>query len=320
MAVTRPVLVALRALGLGDLLTAVPALRALRRAHPRHLITLAAPSSLRPLLPLIGAVDDLLHTTGTGPVPVERADVAVNLHGMGPQSTTALRRVHPGLLLSHAHPALPEVEGPQWRADLHEVRRWCAMLDWYGIATDPGDLALDLRVERRDATAIVHPGAASPARRWPPRRYAELAAELNADGLRVLITGSVAERVLARQVADLAGLPGDRVLAGRTGLGELAVLVARARLVVSGDTGIAHLAVAMDTPSVMICGPISPALWGPPPGRDRHVALWAGRTGDPHAARPDQGLLDIGVRQVAAAAQDVLATVGHARRTDEVRT
>ncbi|MFI0424678.1 glycosyltransferase family 9 protein [Spongiactinospora sp. 9N601] len=321
-AMSRPALVALRGLGLGDLLTAVPALRALRRAHPRHRITLAAPSSLRPLLPLIGAVDELVHTSGTGPVPLDGADIAVNLHGSGPQSTTALRRIRPGTLLTHAHPGLPGVEGPAWRADLHEVHRWCAMLHWYGIAADPDDLTLDLRAERRDATVIVHPGASSAARCWPPARYAELAAELSAAGHRVLITGSVAERVLARQIADLAGLPGDRVLAGRTGLGELAVLVARARMVISGDTGIAHLAVAMETPSVVICGPVSPALWGPPPGRDRHVALWAGRTGDPHANGPDPGLLDIGVRQVLDA---VCATLDgeparRPRSTDGVKT
>lgn len=68
-----------------------------------------------------------------------------------------------------------------------------------------------------------------------------------------------------------------------------------------GDTGVAHLATALGRPSVVLFGPTPPSAWGPPPGRHRHRVLWAGRAGDPRAAVPDPGLLDIAVADVLAA-------------------
>jgi ADP-heptose:LPS heptosyltransferase len=101
-------------------------------------------------------------------------------------------------------------------------------------------------------------------------------------------------------VAREAGLDPGAVLAGRTTLRQLTALVAGATLVVCGDTGIAHLATALGTPSVILFGPTSPLQWGPPEGR-RHRALWKGTTGDPHATEPDAGLLGIGVGEVLEA-------------------
>lgn len=316
-----PVLLVLRALGLGDLLTAVPALRALRRAHPGHRIVLAAPAALARLVPLIDAVDELLDVSGPGPVPLDRPAVAVNLHGRGPESIAALCRTRPVRLLTHAHREFPGLDGPPWRDETHEVQRWCDLLEWYGIATDPTDLLLDgpdgqagHSLEARTARTpleepgggsaghvIVHPGAASRARCWPAERFAEVAAALHHSGHRVLITGNAAERSLAFRVATLAGLPVESVHAGRTDLRDLARLVAGARLLICGDTGVAHLATAFATPSVVLFGPVSPDEWGPPPG-GRHVALWSGRSGDPHANRPDPGLLEIGTEVVLDAA------------------
>ncbi|MFC4058866.1 glycosyltransferase family 9 protein [Planomonospora corallina] len=308
----RPTLLALRALGLGDLLTAVPALRALRRAFPGHRIVLAAPAALAELLPLIGAVDELCDVPGPEPaperVPVEAPAIAVNLHGRGPQSTRALLGTGPERLLSHAHPDVPGVAGPRWRAEVHEVRRWCDLLGWYGIPADPGDLYLADPAGPGGAhtgPVVVHPGAAHPSRRWPPERFAHVVSGLREAGHEVVVTGGLAEHGLARQVADLAGLPAEHVLAGRTGLADLAALVARARLVVCGDTGVAHLAGAFATPSVVLFGPIPPALWGPPPGGP-HTAIWAGLRGDPHGERPDPGLLRIEAPRVLEAALDRL--------------
>ncbi|TDD45703.1 glycosyltransferase family 9 protein [Nonomuraea terrae] len=285
-------LLVLRGLGLGDLLTAVPALRALRQAFPKHRITLAAPRALDALLPLTGAVDASVDVSGPGPVPFQRPDIAVNLHGKGPQSIDALRATDPGRLISFG-------TGPPWRDGVHEVRRWCELLEWHGIPADPADLTLG--ISDRTGPAIVHPGAAFPARRWPPERFAEVAGALGDD---VVVTGTENEVPLARKVAELADLPPERMLAGQTRMADLIDLVSTSRLVVCGDTGVAHLATAFCVPSVVLFGPVSPSLWGPPPGW-RHVALWAGQNGDPHGERPDPGLLKIEVSEVVDAAMEV---------------
>ncbi len=75
-----------------------------------------------------------------------------------------------------------------------------------------------------------------------------------------------------------------------------------ARLVVCGDTGIAHLATAFGTRSVVLFGPTPPRTWGPRVDRHLHTVLWTGRRGDPHGARLDPGLADIEAADVVAAA------------------
>jgi ADP-heptose:LPS heptosyltransferase len=112
------------------------------------------------------------------------------------------------------------------------------------------------------------------------------------------VTGGPGEESLASEVAAHAELDDRRMLAGHTDLAALARAVAAAGRVVCGDTGVAHLATALGTPSVVLFGPTSPDEWGPPPERTRHRVLWAGERGDPHAGEPHPGLLAIGVVDV----------------------
>lgn len=301
---------ALRALGIGDLLTALPALRALRRTFPQNQIVLAAPEPLRELVELIEAVDALHPTPELGALGWRREPpaVAVNLHGRGPESLRDLMRTRPSALISHRHPDLPAVPGPRWRPELHEIDRWCRLLAGFGIEADPTDLRLAPPPvpPLAEAAVVIHPGAASPARRWPAERYARVANALQSEGHEVLITGGPGEADLGRSVAEAGGIAPQRVSSGRTGLARLAATIAASRLVVCGDTGVAHLATAFGISSVVLFGPTPPTLWGPPPWERRHLALWTGRTGDPHDQIVHEGLLEIGAAEVIDGARRLL--------------
>jgi ADP-heptose:LPS heptosyltransferase len=338
----RPAVLVLRALGLGDALTGVPALRGLRRAFPGHRLVLAAPEGLGAWLRDLGVVDAVLPAAGVRAVePISPAlvadvvggppDVAANLHGRGPQSHRVLAATGPGRLLAFASDGFPD--GPAWDEREHEVERWCRLVrTTTGAACGPEDLRLDLR---RDPTqdvggtglddpddpdapgphlggaVVLHPGAASGSRRWPADRWAHLADRLVRDGRRVVVTGGPDEVRLAE--ALVLGLPPERavVTAGRLDLPGLADVVARARAVVCGDTGVAHVATAAGTPSVLLFGPTPPQRWGPATDPERHRVLFRGdpdRPGDPHADSTDPALLALSLDEVHAAVEDLLAT------------
>jgi ADP-heptose:LPS heptosyltransferase len=302
----------LRAIGLGDFLTAVPAYRALRQGFPEATITLAAPAVFEPLTQLTGAIDRLLPVNGLGELAAMSEltamlgppDLAVNLHGAGPESVRDLVATGARRILTHRHPEYPHVTGPEWCQDMHEVERWTRLLTLEGIPADSTALGLAKPTQAPvipDAL-IVHPGASAQARRWPVGRFAEVARSLALDGRPVVITGSAAERRRCLDVARLAGLDQECVFAGKLDLGGLAALVAAARLVLSGDTGIAHLASAYATPSVILFGPTSPSHWGPPAGGPSTV-IWRGYTGDPHGRWAHPALLEIGSDEVLRAAE-----------------
>lgn len=324
----RPTALVLRALHLGDLLVAVPALRALRRALPGHRIVLATTAPLAPLVALVDAVDELLPTSAPDALRWTRGapDVAVNLHGRGPQSHRALDALDPVRRIGFAAAGWP---GPRFdevaARHAHERERWCAMLRSHGMAADPGDLRLPapagVSTPRACAPVIVHPGARYGAKRWPVRRFAEVAASLNCPLTPVVITGSADEQDLAHAVAGAAGLGASRVLAGQTDLEQLCALVAGAAVVVSGDTGVAHLAAAFGTPSVTVFGPVDPARWGPP-ADGPHIALGdaSARRGDPFADDPDPALLAVGVGDVLRAAARLRAPGGRSPGLRAART
>jgi ADP-heptose:LPS heptosyltransferase len=215
-------LLVLRALGLGDLLTGLPALRALGDAFPDHRRVLATSAGVAPLALHAGAAEEVLATEPVGPsgpgsggtAPLAwkgpPPELAVNLHGRGPQSHRILQATAPRRLVAFAN-AAAGVSGPRWREDEHEVQRWCRLLHECEIPADPTRLDLEppdgVEVPAHvNGATLLHPGAASPARCWPVERWSAVARAEAGAGRTVVISGGPGEVHLARAAAAGAGL------------------------------------------------------------------------------------------------------------------
>ena len=113
-----------------------------------------------------------------------------------------------------------------------------------------------------DEYALINPGAAWPNKRWPAERFGDLASSLReSSGLRSLVLWGPGEERLASSVVDASR--GAAVLSPPTTIVDLFALAARARLVVSGDTGPLHIAAATGTPVVALFGPTLTERNGP---------------------------------------------------------
>ncbi|WP_308286205.1 glycosyltransferase family 9 protein [Actinomycetospora soli] len=245
----------------------------------------------------------------------------VNLHGAGPQSHARLDAIagdRPAVRIGHAAPGW---DGPPWTDDptRPERRRWSDLLAAVGLVTadEAAAAADDLRLPRPappavgNGSVVIHPGAAFGSKRWPVERFVAVARAVAGAGHEVVVTGGPEERALT------AAVPG-RDLAGRTSIGELCRLVAHARTVIAGDTGIAHVATAYGTPSVTLFGPVGPEQWGPPADDPRHVTLTdaAVRRGERFADDPDPALLAVGVEDVLRVVMPQLTDTSQGQRGD----
>jgi heptosyltransferase-2 len=118
--------------------------------------------------------------------------------------------------------------------------------------------------------AVFCPGAEyGPAKRWPAAYFAELAQRLNASGYAVWLVGSPKDSEVGTEIAALSnGI--CRNLCGMTDLAEAIALLSCASLVVSNDSGLMHLAAALDKPLLALFGSSSPQFT-PPLSPHAHV-------------------------------------------------
>lgn len=158
--------------------------------------------------------------------------------------------------------------GEDFPEDQPEAERALGIAAAAGFHLPPGDDG-KLRVQDcpdvrslvgEEPYVVVHPGAAAPARSWPPLHHAAAVELLEGAGYRVVVTGGPGEKRLTATVAGPSALD----LGGRTDLKTLAGVLAGAKVLVTGNTGPAHLAAAVGTPVACLFSPVVPAIrWAP---------------------------------------------------------
>ncbi|MBN9423654.1 MAG: lipopolysaccharide heptosyltransferase II [Candidatus Accumulibacter sp. 66-26] len=122
-----------------------------------------------------------------------------------------------------------------------------------------------LGIPRPSRVAVFCPGAEyGPAKRWPARHFATLAEELAVRGYDLWLLGSAKDRAIGDEIIGLCapGMP-IRNLCGTTALGQAIDLIAAADFVVCNDSGLMHVAAALDRPLVAVYGSSSPGFTPP---------------------------------------------------------
>ncbi|GIZ53763.1 lipopolysaccharide heptosyltransferase II [Noviherbaspirillum aridicola] len=275
---------------LGDVLMTTPAIRALRDTLPGRHITLLTSGSGAAVARYIPQIDDTIvypapwlkssaaHDRGEDFAMIERlaagrydAAVIFTVYSQNPMPA-AMMCYLAGIPLRLAHcRENPYQMLTDWVRETepesgvrHEVQRQLDLVA--AVGARPLDTRLSLQVEDADRRAVrerlgamgiapgsrwiaIHPGATAASRRYPPELFRQVAAALLAQqDCQLVFTGGGDEAPLVEQIRS--GLPRTHSLAGMLQLGELAALLAEAPLLISNNTGPAHMAAALGTPLV----------------------------------------------------------------------
>jgi ADP-heptose:LPS heptosyltransferase len=297
----------LRALGgLGDFLCIVPALRSLRAALPdAEIVLVGLPTAKEWVNRFSYYLDRLLEFPGYPGLPeqhpqlqnipaflaeaqAQRFDLALQMHGSG-QITNPLMVLFGAK--RNAGFFLPDCYCPDSASFLpysireSEVRRYLRLLNSLKIPTQSETLEFPVSAQDEQALRAVqetlqlhldryvciHSGASVANRRWPIERFAEVADAIAQRGFQVVLTGSVEELTLTQAMAK--AMRTDPInLAGCTSLGAMAALLKGAQFLVCNDTGVSHLADALQIPSVVIFTNADMARWAPL-NRELHPAI-----------------------------------------------
>jgi len=278
----------------GDAVMSLPALHQLRRVLPNAHITVASIPGAADIFIDADFVDDVLIQENNGALSAFRHarewrqrqfDVAILFpNAFGAAATAFLARVPEriGYATDRRGPLLTtSLPVPQWKhqrhesfyylnivaeverllfgsASSHDVEPYFALAVSDGRKQNAREILVNhgARVERQ--LAIICPGSVnSRAKRWPAERYAVLADQLMENGFEVVLIGSAGELEVSEDVSRrCASQP--KVLAGKTSVAEATAIISIADLLVTNDTGPAHVGAALQTPTLVIFGPTNP--------------------------------------------------------------
>ncbi len=146
---------------------------------------------------------------------------------------------------------------------LDHFRRQASLYIPADVQDRMGRLAAEIASRQEGPLAVIHPGARGILRRWPPERFAEIACRLRiAYQASIIILGGPREAPLVAEVEERTGFKAAFTSIALTLL-EMAALLSHCRLLVANDSAPAHIAAAVDCPSVTLFGPTFPRLWRP---------------------------------------------------------
>ena len=283
---------------IGDTVLVSGIVQDLRNALPRARLVLLVGPNNRDVARLIPGADDVVE------LPIHRPDRASRLLreqrldalldlGSWPRINAVLARLSGARYTAgfrtagqHRHHVYDGVIDHS--PTLHEIDNYRRLVGLLGVATGARPrLATNGAGSHDEAPyAILHAwpgGTRRDLKQWPTPRWVELAGLLVRRGLRVELTGGPGDVEPARALARACG-DGATSLAGELSIAELANRLSRASLVVSVDTGVMHMASALDVPLVALHGPTAPSRWGPLSPRGVAVA----------SPEPGSGYLNLG--------------------------
>jgi hypothetical protein len=271
--------------GLGDSILSFPAIALLRRQWPSANVTLAG--NIDHLAPIAASYAERIRSLSTLPIPCLYAnedllpeetvfwksyDRIISWTGSGnPTFEKRLRELRPDACIGTWKPK---------PGDMRHVSRLFAdslrPIISFKNTLDPARIYLDSKTRtegarwlvehgwnKRDAPIAIHPGAGSVTKRWPLERFIGLARHLAGPKQKtLLVMDGPAEPGLARQMVQALSMPGV-ILMEEAPLGLLAALIEKCCLFVGNDSGLAHLAAALDVPCIVLFGPTLPDHWAP---------------------------------------------------------
>ena len=292
-----------RALQIGDLLCSIPAIRAFKKAFPNTEITLLGlPWAENFVKRFSDYFSGFIHFPGypgiiEQPFKVEafisflskmnkeKFDLILQLHGNGsiinPMIQMLGSRNTAGYHEYGRYCPDPEVFMP-YPEGLHEIERHLKLMEFMGVPSAGTNMEFPIALEeyisfysllekyhlQPKKYVCVHSGARDTKRWWEPENFAKAADIIAEKGYTIVLTGTEIEKATAERVEDLMKYPALN-LVGKTDLGTLAALIKNAKMLLSNDTGVSHIASALETPSVIIFLASDPDRWAPL-NRDLH--------------------------------------------------